>query len=161
MGFSDSYLGRLRQVIGDRLVLMPAARIVIEADDGRVLLEERADFRRWGLPGGAPEEGDDIVAAIRREVAEETGLTVEDPRPFGFACDPAFESITYPNGHRCHYFSLMFYARRFSGTLEPVDGENLQLAWFDPHDLPDMLPNLRRSVEAYLRFKASGEFQMI
>jgi ADP-ribose pyrophosphatase YjhB (NUDIX family) len=161
MSFKDSYLGRLRHVIGDRLVLMPGCRIVIERQDGRILLQRRSDFGIWGIPGGLPEEGEKISDVIVREVEEETGLMVADPRPFGYACDPAFETIRYPNGHVCQYFSLMFCATAFEGTLAANDGESLELAWFAPDDLPTMLPNMRRSVEAYGRFKATGQFQMI
>jgi ADP-ribose pyrophosphatase YjhB (NUDIX family) len=159
--FSESYLGRLREVIGSRLVLMPGCRIVIENRAGELLLEQRSDFGVWGLAGGVPEPGESIETAIIREVAEETGLRVRDVRPFGYASDPAHETWTYPNGHQCQYFSLMFYTHAFSGELAALDGESLQLGWFAPDRLPEMLPNMRRAVEAYMRFRASGEFQMI
>jgi len=161
VSFQDSYLGRLRSVVGDRLLIMPGTRIVIEGKGGRVLLERRSDFGIWGIPGGVPEEGEDIVTAIVRETEEETGLTVKDPRPFGYACDPAFETIRYPNGHQCQYFSLMFCATSYEGALGARDGESSELAWFKPDELPVMLPNMRRSVEAYGRFKRSGAFQLI
>jgi 8-oxo-dGTP pyrophosphatase MutT (NUDIX family) len=159
--FKDSYFGRLRALVGSRLVLMPGARIVIEDEAGRVLLQKRTDFGLWGLPGGTPEEGDDMLSTIIRETLEETGLVVTDVRPFGFASDPAYETITYPDGDRCQYFSMMYYARHEGGVPRVADPESMAVAWIAPHELPDMLPNMRRSVEAYLRFKASGEFQEI
>jgi ADP-ribose pyrophosphatase YjhB (NUDIX family) len=159
--FAQSYLGQLRAVVGDRLLLMPGARVVIERSDGRILLERRADFGIWGVPGGVPEVGEDITATIVRETQEETGLVVRDVRPFGYACDPAFETLHYPNGHVCQYFSLMFYATAFEGSLECVDGESTSLEWFASDALPEMLPNMRRSIEAYDRFKRTGEFQLI
>lgn len=159
--FRESYLGRLREEVGDRLLLMPGCRIVVEGEGGRVLLQRRSDFGIWGIPGGVPEEGEDILDAIVRETQEETGLTVRKPQAFGYASHPDFETIRYPNGHVCQYFSLMFCATSFEGALGGSDGESLELGWFAPDDLPAMLPNMRRSVEAYGRFKASGEFQMI
>jgi 8-oxo-dGTP pyrophosphatase MutT (NUDIX family) len=102
-----------------------------------------------------------MLSAIVRETEEETGLTIKEPKPFGFACDPTFETILYPNGHACQYFSLMFYATAYEGRLGGTDGENLELAWFRAEELPEMLPNMRRSVEAYGRFKRTGEFQLI
>lgn len=161
MSFAESYVGRLRSVVGPGLLLLPGARIVIERPDGLILLQHRSDFQLWGLPGGGPEEGETIGEVIRREVLEETGLLVENPKPFGYACDPATETIRFPNGHQCQYFSLLFHADAFRGTLAIGDGESLALDWFDPARLPDMLPNMRRSVEAFLRFKATGAFQMI
>jgi ADP-ribose pyrophosphatase YjhB (NUDIX family) len=102
-----------------------------------------------------------MLSTIIRETLEETGLALIDIRPFGFASDPAYEAIAYPNGDRCQYFTLMYYARHAGGTPRAADSESTAVAWFAPHDLPDMLPNMRRSIEAYLRFKASGEFQKI
>ena len=54
--FADSYVGQLRRVVGDRLLLVPGARIVIENAAGEILLQRRADFDLWGLPGGNAEE---------------------------------------------------------------------------------------------------------
>jgi 8-oxo-dGTP pyrophosphatase MutT (NUDIX family) len=90
--FSESYLGQLREVIGNRLVLMPGCRIVIEGGAGQILLQQRADFGLWGLPGGSAELGESIESVITREVAEETGLQVSDVRPFGYASNPAYET---------------------------------------------------------------------
>ena len=44
--------------------------------DGRVLLllNERDE---WDLPGGRPDPGEDFPTALKREVREETGLSVE------------------------------------------------------------------------------------
>ncbi|MEI9428125.1 NUDIX domain-containing protein [Mesorhizobium sp. Cs1299R1N3] len=95
MSFADSYLGQLRALIGDRLVLMPGARIVIERADGSILLQKRTDFGLWGLPGGNAEEGEGLETLVIREVLEETGLVVSDVEPFGFGCDPNYE--TFPS----------------------------------------------------------------
>jgi hypothetical protein len=43
----------------------------------------------------------------------------------------------------------------------PFDGESLALEWFDPGNLPKMLPNMRRSVEACLTYKDMDLFRMI
>jgi 8-oxo-dGTP pyrophosphatase MutT (NUDIX family) len=158
--FKDTYLGRLRSVVGNRLILTPGARIVIE-DRGRVLLQRRSDFGSWGLPGGNAEEGESLTSIIVREVEEEVGLQITSPSPFGFASEPEFETITFPNGDRCQFFVMLFFATAFEGIPQVADDESLAVEWFDPSSLPDMLPNMRRTVEAYLRFRASGDFQMI
>jgi hypothetical protein len=33
--------------------------------------------------------------------------------------------------------------------------------WFDPTALPTMMPNMRRTVDAWLEFQRGGEFQLI
>ena len=158
--FADSYAGQLRALVGHRILLMPGARIVIERDDGKILLQLRSDFGVWGLPGGMPEPGDSITETIIREVLEETGLTINSCQPFGFGSDPGRETFTYPNDDKAQHFVLNFYATAFSGTPVVDNNETLQLGWFFPDELPDMLPNMRRSVEAFLEFKHTGAFQV-
>ncbi len=67
---------------------------------GRVLLELRRDFRRWGLPGGHQELGDSSAETAIREVFEETGLRIARPQVFGIASDPKHETMQFPNGDR-------------------------------------------------------------
>jgi len=160
-GFTDTYLGRLRKAVGNRRILMPGARIVVENPEGKFLLQERSDFGVWGLPGGNAEEGEDIASIIVREVKEETGLSIESPAAYGFASDPEFETITYPNGHVCQFFVMMFFTKSFQGAAQVADDESLSVGWFAPDALPEMLPNMQRSIEAYLRFQRTGTFQMI
>jgi 8-oxo-dGTP pyrophosphatase MutT (NUDIX family) len=66
----------------------PSARVLLLDPAGRVLLF-RFHFRSgpleglvfWGLPGGALEPGETFAAGAVRELAEETGLIVDDPGP--------------------------------------------------------------------------------
>jgi 8-oxo-dGTP diphosphatase len=44
--------------------------------DGRVVLVRRRDNGYWSLPGGIVDWGEDIETAARRELQEETGLTL-------------------------------------------------------------------------------------
>jgi len=159
--FQQSYLGRLRALVGPRLLQTPGARIVIERPDGRVLLQKRSDFGVWGVPGGNPEEGETILQAIVRETREETGLAIENPLVFGHASSPETEQITFPNGDRIHVYCLLFYATEFTGRLESVQPETLELGWFAPDGLPEMLPNMARTIAAYAAFRSNGVFQLI
>jgi 8-oxo-dGTP pyrophosphatase MutT (NUDIX family) len=68
-----------------------AARVVLLADDGRVLLfryawrnRDRAENRgrhHWVAPGGGMRPGESYRVAARRELAEETGIAVDDVGP--------------------------------------------------------------------------------
>jgi ADP-ribose pyrophosphatase YjhB (NUDIX family) len=160
-GFADSYLGRLCAAVGSRLVMMPGVRVILEREDGAILLHLRSDYRAWGLPGGVPDEGEGLAAVAVRETLEETGIRPLDPQPFGFADDPAHEVWTYPNGDVCHYFTLLFCARRHTGVARADGDESLQVAWFTPGALPPLMPVMNRTLRAYAAFRRTGAFQMI
>ena len=62
----------------------PTASALVLDDEGRVLLARRAanpGAGLWDLLGGFIEEGEDPLAALRREIEEETSLRIE-PREF-------------------------------------------------------------------------------
>jgi 8-oxo-dGTP pyrophosphatase MutT (NUDIX family) len=58
---------------------------VIVTDGCRILLGHATRSPRWDIPKGMAEPGETLVAAAARELAEETGLTVEEDqlRPLG------------------------------------------------------------------------------
>lgn len=60
---------------GSRHSVSVAAAIVRE--DGRVLLTQRHDNGHWEAPGGVLELNETIEDGVAREVAEETGLSVD------------------------------------------------------------------------------------
>lgn len=53
--------------------------------DGSYLLQDRVknDWKGYTLPGGHIEPGESIVEAVIREMKEETGLTIKNPRLCG------------------------------------------------------------------------------
>jgi 8-oxo-dGTP pyrophosphatase MutT (NUDIX family) len=162
MEFSRSYLGKLRRIVGSRLIIVPGARIVVHDRLGRVLLELRRDFRRWGLPGGHQEVGDSSAETAIREVFEETGLRIKRPEVFGIASDPRHETVRFPNGDRTQSVSVLFHARKPRGepTFDPR--ETLELGWFALEDLPaGLMPNSVRTLRAFRRYRRTGKFQMI
>lgn len=58
------------------------AGIVVNADD-RVLVIRRRDNDHWEMPGGVLELSESFEEGVRREVAEETGMTVQVERLTG------------------------------------------------------------------------------
>jgi 8-oxo-dGTP pyrophosphatase MutT (NUDIX family) len=158
--WSDSYLGKLRQVVGDRLLLLFGGRAIVEDKLGRVLLQKRSDFKIWGLPGGIPEVGESAEQCLVREVFEETGLIVKRFEPVGFSSNPATETVTYPNGDRVQNYILILHAVEWEGSLACLDGESLELKFFDLKQLPELMPNDCPVLEKFQEYKRSGKFQL-
>ena len=50
--------------------------IISRLPDERIVLIRRRDSGKWGLPGGMVDWDEDIPSAAKRELAEETGLTL-------------------------------------------------------------------------------------
>ncbi|MEM6313154.1 MAG: NUDIX domain-containing protein, partial [Planctomycetota bacterium] len=122
------YIKQLRQHIGHDLLMLPGACAII-VDDGRVLLQRRADTGEWGTVGGAVDPGETPAEAAVREAREETGLHVAIDRLAGVYTSP---EIVYPNHDRCIYVITSFRCRVIGGELEAIDGESVELRWFGP-----------------------------
>jgi ADP-ribose pyrophosphatase YjhB (NUDIX family) len=75
--------------------------------DGALLLERRSDCGRWGLIGGAVDAGESLTDALRREVHEETGLTVTGYRLFGTFSDPT-RIAAYPDGNVFRVIGIVY-----------------------------------------------------
>ena len=75
-GFEDSYVGKVRKLVGDQVLIIPATRAVLLDERQGILLIRRRDNGQWGFPAGAIELGDSVFDCLKREVKEETGLDV-------------------------------------------------------------------------------------
>ena len=93
--------------------------------DGSLLLERRADFGTWGVPGGALDEDETVEQGIAREVLEETGLEVVSIELLGVFSDP-LRIVKYDDGNSYRLLTLAFVASVAPG--EPrVSEESLEL----------------------------------
>lgn len=88
-------------------------------EDGRMLAIKRADNGEWVLPGGIVELDEDPRDTVRREVLEETGITVEPGQLTG----------VYKN-MRLGVVSLVFRCQPVSGAAQ-LTAEATEVAWLD------------------------------
>ena len=103
------------------------AGILVDAERG-VLISERNEegpFQGlWEFPGGKIGAGETPVAALRRELEEEIGITISDAEDFMSL------SHTYPDRH----VDLRFF-RITDWTGEPQGLEGQRLRWVQPGDI--------------------------
>ena len=122
---------------------------------GRVLLLERRrppNAGRWNAPGGKPEAGEDPLAGILREFAEETGLHLVNPR---LRCILQFYECA---GRWEPQMIFTFLASAAEGALSPSDEG--RLAWWsvdrvldDPRvvdNIPLFFPVLLEATEPFV-----------
>jgi len=144
------FLQDLRDQIGTTPVLLPAVVMLVPDGHGQLLAMRRADNGEWSLPSGICEPGEEPAMTAVREVMEETGLRVTTEEVVGVF---ATEEVLYPNGDRASYVSIVFRCALQGGTLEPLDGEALELGFFALDELPPMpiLRMLPRPLDVLLR----------
>ena len=98
-------------------------------DGDSILLQNRTknDWQGYTLPGGHVEPGESFVDAVIREMKEETGLDIKNPRLAGVKQFPI-------EGGR--YVVLLFKANEYSGTV--VSSDEGQMVWVDSNHLPEI-----------------------
>jgi ADP-ribose pyrophosphatase YjhB (NUDIX family) len=97
-------------------------------DAGRVLLVRRARpplMGEWSLPGGAVEVGETLVAALQREVLEETGLIV-DVGPVVEVLDRIHSDAA---GSVAYHYVLIDYTCRVVGGRLGAGSDALEATW--------------------------------
>lgn len=117
--------------------------IIIELQEGIVLIERKNPPLGWALPGGFVDYGETLEAAAVREAKEETGLDVELLRQFHTYSDPRRD----PRGHTV---STVFLARA-SGTPRGADDAR-RAGVFTEETLPGELAfDHRKILEDYFK----------
>ena len=136
------YVLDLRGRYGQGLLLLPGVCAVVvrgdlEQDREHLLLNRRSDTGRWALPAGIVEPGEQPAATIERELVEETCVVARAEQLAWAVADPA---LTYPNGDRCQFITLVFRCRYLSGEALVGDEESTEVNWFPLDALPDLDP---------------------
>ena len=105
-----------------------AARAVLFNAAGQVAIMHFTATGSYKLPGGGIDEGEDTVAALHREIREETGYKITDIKELG-------EVVEYRYYCGMHQVSYCYTATvtQFVGTQltqKEQDG-GMELQWFD------------------------------
>jgi 8-oxo-dGTP diphosphatase len=98
-----------------------AVGVLLDAQ-GRFLLASRPAGKvyagYWEFPGGKLEPGESVEAALRRELHEELGISIDAAEPW------QVEVVDYPHARvRLHFCKV----RAWRGEFEPREGQSL--AW--------------------------------
>ncbi|MEA3109713.1 MAG: 8-oxo-dGTP diphosphatase, partial [Gammaproteobacteria bacterium] len=103
--------------------------------DGRVLIAQRPPGKHlaggWEFPGGKLEPGEARAAGLARELREELGIAIQNPRPL------IRVRHTYPSGE---VLIDMWVVKSYSGEPRGLDGQALR--WLSQENLEkaELLP---------------------
>ncbi len=104
---------------------------VVVDDCARVLLVRRVTEPmkgHWSLPGGLLELGETLIAGVKREVLEETGLIVH-PEAIVEVVDRIYrDSDANESQIRYHYVVVDYWCRVISGEIQPSSDAS-EVAW--------------------------------
>ena len=140
------------------LIIRPRYQVAVGAvifnDQGQLLLC-RHTYRRkypWGLPGGDLKPGEDPPDGIRREMFEETGLSLHGLR-----------LLFADNSEEVHHVTLIYLCERVSGDFRPSD-EVDQIRYFDVGRLPefyaDQRVTIRRTLEILRKMGTGNDHEL-
>lgn len=98
-------------------------------DGNNILLQDRVkkDWRGFTFPGGHVEKEESFVQAIIREIYEETGLTIREPKLCGVK--------QFQTDEDERYIVLLFKTDKFEGTL--ISSDEGEMRWIDRDTLND------------------------
>lgn len=99
--------------------------------NGNLLVEDRKDPNWPGIcfPGGHVEPGEAFTDSVIREVWEETGLTIQDPKLCGVK--------QFPTDSGARYVVFYFRATKYSGTIR--SSEEGDVFWISREELKNSI----------------------
>ena len=147
-----------RMALDERISHIPfiqtGAAIIIRNENGQILLQERTDRDKWGLPGGCQDLGEDLRVTAVREAYEETGIKL-DPNKIELIDTLSGESRknSYPNGDIVYNNTSLYLADVSIEDASSLkgDSETKRLRFFNPEEVPENLMDADL-IKAYLNY---------
>lgn len=135
-----------RMALDERICHIPfiqtGAAIIIRNEEGKILLQQRTDRNKWGLPGGCQDLGEDLRATAVREAYEETGITLNSNEiELIDTLSGKSRKNSYPNGDIVYNNTSLYLANvsiNDSSSLKG-DSETKRLRFFSLDELPQNL----------------------
>ena len=110
-------------------------------DGNKVLVQEKAGTNGLVFPGGHVEEVESLLESVVREMKEETGLTIENPKVCGF------KDWIQEDGTR--YIVLLYKTHKFTGELK--SSNEGRVFWIDRAEINsvNLIWNMKELLEIF------------
>ena len=134
----NGYIKEMRKYVGHAPIMSCACGVIIENNNGEILLQKRRDNGRWAIIGGAMEMGETFEEAVKREVKEESGLSLGKLEVFKLLSGRE-HIIEYPNGDVTFGPGIVFITKEFEGEIVNDPEEVMEHRFFKHTELPGEL----------------------
>ena len=147
-------------MIRDRRLYRPCVGVMLVNAEGRAFVGKRIDNKEgdwWQMPQGGVDDGEDLEAAMIRELAEETGARPRHLEVIAQLEDELFYDLP-PElqgklwggkyvGQRQSWFLVRFTGKDSDIDLDAHEHpEFCEWKWVDPELLPDLIVPFKREI---------------
>lgn len=130
------YIEELREMVGHRPLIFVGSVTIIVDDMGRLLLQQRKfPNGAWGITGGLMELGESTEDVAKREIYEETGLSVDKLHLINVYSGPQ-NYIKAENGDEFYVVTVAYFSEGYKGELNIDKAESIKFNFFYPDELP-------------------------
>ena len=145
-----------RMALDERIRHIPfiqtGAAVIIRNEEGKILLQERTDRNKWGLPGGCQELGENLRQTAVREAYEETGIELDSNKLILIdTLSGESRKNSYPNGDIVYNNTSLYLADITNNYKLKGDSETKRLEFFNTNDVPENLMD-KDLIQAYINY---------
>ena len=149
-----------RMALDERIRHIPfiqtGAAVIIRNEEGKILLQERTDRNKWGLPGGCQELGENLRQTAVREAYEETGIELDSNKLILIdTLSGESRKNSYPNGDIVYNNTSLYLADITNNYKLKGDSETKRLEFFNTNDVPENLMD-KDLIQAYINYINKG-----
>ena len=119
-------------------MLLPHAIVVVFDNEGKVLIETRADDGYLDFPGGTIDIGEEVEAAAKRELFEETGIIADELKLFNIYSGE-ITKYQYFNEDIIYGIDIIYLCYKFHGELKAQPEEVSELRFMKLDDIKGKL----------------------
>ena len=108
--------------------------VIIVNEEGKILIGKRRGSHapHYSIPGGALELGESFEDGAVREVVEETGLSINNPKVVAVV-----NNLETYRSEGIHFVSAILLAESYEGVPKQMEPEKCEeWLWCDPANLP-------------------------
>jgi len=133
----EDYIHYLRSLIGHERCLSVGLSAILVDPEGRILLEKRQDNGLYCLPGGSIDYEEEVLDGLKREIREETGISLQKASLFMIQSGKK-TTLHYPNGDITNYIDITFiaYLSKSEAVIATHDKESSEVFFCSIGELP-------------------------